>query len=102
MDITRLSYSFDRTEYVSNIKYLNDFISKINVENFEGQVYDIEIAANQTYKLYHRFDAIPSSRIILRQNKPSNIYDGEDWNREFIEIINPTSAIIKLKILLLR
>ena len=93
---------FENLSYVEFVKVFNIFQTNISAENLDGEVLSVKLLPNSTQKVYHNLRSEPQHRIILRQDAEASIYDGANWNSEFVEIVNPSSNTVNIKLQLLR
>ena len=81
------------------ITELNFILRQLTFRNLDGEIKEVEIAANSTARINHRLGIKPAHRIILRQSGGGVIKDGE-FNRNFIELTNDGASDATLTILL--
>lgn len=77
---------------VDNIRQMVNWLNTIfqaglTLENnFSGQIINVSLTGGTELKIPHRLKAVPKYRIILRQSANAVVYDGSDWNDNFITL----------------
>ena len=69
--------------------------------NIDGLVKDVRIPANQTVRVSHNLQIIPTPRIILSQRGGGTITDG-NFTRNYIELINNGGTEARLRIIIVK
>lgn len=71
--------------------------------NFNCQIIDVEFAASETKRVFHRLAYVPRYRIILRQEGNGLITDVPlEWTDKYITLVNNAATVVKITIALLK
>ena len=65
-----------------------------------GQIIDIDLLANETKKISHNMRKTPRGRLTIKQIGNGLVTDSDSWDDKSITIVNNSSSVIKITIIL--